>query len=291
MFRVSLTSLQAFERVAALGSQRAAAESLGVTQAAVSHAVRSLEARLECPLFQRHGRGLVLTEKGAELAQRLSAAFGEIEHAVTDFREGTTTPTLAVTPALSSCWLAPRLARAVRDGQAPDFKLIADRALTPLGEVGGADLAVRYSSRELGEHLYTDHFHAVYRPSEEADPDQLPSLLIETEWQTSEDFAPCWDDWFRAAQTSRPTRSRTMRYTDESEAVQAALSGGGMALLGSAISHDLIHQGMLKIWRPGISVPGPSYWLVHREAGEMRPETAKVADWLRAQFSTMDQPA
>jgi DNA-binding transcriptional LysR family regulator len=72
------TGLSEFLAVATHASFRAAASELGVTSAAVSQAVRSLEERVGLPLFQRTTRNVALTEAGARLFARLSPAATEI---------------------------------------------------------------------------------------------------------------------------------------------------------------------------------------------------------------------
>ena len=61
MKQLSLTGLRAFEAAARTGSFRAAAELIGVTPSAVSHAIRSLEYGLQTSLFFREGRKIGLT--------------------------------------------------------------------------------------------------------------------------------------------------------------------------------------------------------------------------------------
>jgi DNA-binding transcriptional LysR family regulator len=75
------TGLSEFLAVATHASFRAAASELGVTSAAVSQAVRSLEERVGLPLFQRTTRNVALTEAGARLFARLSPAATEIGEA------------------------------------------------------------------------------------------------------------------------------------------------------------------------------------------------------------------
>jgi DNA-binding transcriptional LysR family regulator len=72
------TGLSEFLAVANHASFRAAAAELGVTSAAVSQAVRALEARVGLPLFQRTTRRVGLTEAGARLLSGLSPAAIEI---------------------------------------------------------------------------------------------------------------------------------------------------------------------------------------------------------------------
>ena len=60
------------------------AESLGITQPAVSIAVRELEDSIGVTLFERTARGMMPTRAGVALALRLKRALAEIRHAVAD---------------------------------------------------------------------------------------------------------------------------------------------------------------------------------------------------------------
>ncbi|WP_164704660.1 LysR family transcriptional regulator [Blastococcus litoris] len=67
---MTFTQLRAFALVAELGSLRAAAEALGVSEPAVSAAVAALRTDLGDPLFRRSGGGITLTPGGRALAVR-----------------------------------------------------------------------------------------------------------------------------------------------------------------------------------------------------------------------------
>ena len=58
----SLNALRAFEAAARHLSFTKAAEELHVTQAAISHQVKTLEEQLGLPLFRRLNRRLLLTD-------------------------------------------------------------------------------------------------------------------------------------------------------------------------------------------------------------------------------------
>ena len=60
----SLKALRTFEAAARHLSFTRAAQELGVTQTAVSHQIKILEARLKTSLFQRVNNSLGLTRKG-----------------------------------------------------------------------------------------------------------------------------------------------------------------------------------------------------------------------------------
>lgn len=87
------TGLSEFLAVARLESFRAAAAELRVTPAAVSQAIRALEARVGLPLFQRTTRRVTLTEVGNMLFARLRPASAEIGDAFEYLRDLRTRPT------------------------------------------------------------------------------------------------------------------------------------------------------------------------------------------------------
>jgi DNA-binding transcriptional LysR family regulator len=67
---MTFTQLRTFALVAELGSLRAAATALGVSEPAVSAAVSALRSDLGDPLFRRTGTGIALTPGGRALAAR-----------------------------------------------------------------------------------------------------------------------------------------------------------------------------------------------------------------------------
>ena len=106
-----LNALRAFEAVARLGSFRAAADSLCVTESAVSHQIRNVEEALGKSLFEREGNRTRLLPVGRELALRLSVSFAEIDAAVEQARSSSCVLVIAAIPSVAMCWLIPRLSR------------------------------------------------------------------------------------------------------------------------------------------------------------------------------------
>ncbi|WCB94115.1 putative HTH-type transcriptional regulator [Baekduia alba] len=74
---MTLRQLAIFATVARLGSVKAAARELGVSEPAVSAAVRILREELGDDLYQREGHGLVLTAQGTRLAS-LATEIGQL---------------------------------------------------------------------------------------------------------------------------------------------------------------------------------------------------------------------
>jgi DNA-binding transcriptional LysR family regulator len=90
MPRRNLNDLLAFVTVAREGSFTRAAATLGVTQSALSQAVRGLEERLQIRLLTRTTRSVAPTVAGERLAQAIGHRFDEIEaelDALTELRD------------------------------------------------------------------------------------------------------------------------------------------------------------------------------------------------------------
>ncbi len=78
--RARLRHLQVLVRVAELGSVKRAADAVGLTQPAVTHALTDLEALLDSKLFLRHARGMRPTPMGLALlplARRILAGIDD----------------------------------------------------------------------------------------------------------------------------------------------------------------------------------------------------------------------
>jgi LysR family transcriptional regulator, carnitine catabolism transcriptional activator len=90
---MEMGQLEAFDRVARDGNFTRAAETLGLTQPAVSTRISLLESELGGQLFERRGRQLFLTSLGERFlpyAQRLLALRDDGLQAVKDFHAGVT---------------------------------------------------------------------------------------------------------------------------------------------------------------------------------------------------------
>jgi DNA-binding transcriptional LysR family regulator len=77
-----LTELAAVLAVARQRNFRAAADELGMSRAALSHAVSALERRIGVRLFNRTTRSVSLTEAGEQFVASVSPALKQIELAV-----------------------------------------------------------------------------------------------------------------------------------------------------------------------------------------------------------------
>lgn len=84
MNRIDASDLAVFLAIATHRSFRKAAVQLGVTPSALSHALRSIEERLDLRLINRTTRSVALTAAGERLLARIQPAFRDIDDAIED---------------------------------------------------------------------------------------------------------------------------------------------------------------------------------------------------------------
>jgi DNA-binding transcriptional LysR family regulator len=76
--------LLAFATLARVGSFTQAAKEMGLTQSAVSHAIKALERDLGCRLFDRMGRMVTITPAGRQLLGHTDIILTEMQTARDD---------------------------------------------------------------------------------------------------------------------------------------------------------------------------------------------------------------
>jgi DNA-binding transcriptional LysR family regulator len=123
---MDLRKLKQFLEIADAGSLSGAAKRLNVAQPALSQAVQSLEGELGVMLFERHARGVSLTEFGTLLAERANAILREVDGAKALIRERVTNPSgrvrLAIPSLLAGGLAMPLLAKVLQ--RLPDIGLV-----------------------------------------------------------------------------------------------------------------------------------------------------------------------
>ena len=134
MQRGTLDDLQAFVAVSRERSFTRAAAKLGVSQSALSHTIRELEARLGVRLLTRATRSVAPTQAGERLMQTLAPRLDEIESelaAIAELREKPSgTIRITATEYASDAILVPKLAKLLREYPDVQVEIIVDYGLT-----------------------------------------------------------------------------------------------------------------------------------------------------------------
>jgi DNA-binding transcriptional LysR family regulator len=141
------TQLRAFVTVVDTGSLRAAADALGVTPAAVSSSLASLQRVVGVPLFEREGRGVRLTAAGtsfaADVRRMIALSTGAIASAKAAMHASGPPLRIAAVAAACDAFLGELLARFMADvANAPvELEVVRREALWGLIEQRKADIA------------------------------------------------------------------------------------------------------------------------------------------------------
>jgi LysR family glycine cleavage system transcriptional activator len=287
-----LHSLRAFEAAARHLSVKKAAAELAVTPTAVSHHVRVLEDALGVKLFERHARHIELTVYGRELYPVLREGFDAFADAIARLksRKVRTVVTLSATVAFTARWLLPRVAAFHRDNPSMDLRLHASDDTADLHS-GMVDAAIRYGRGEYkgltAERLFQDVFAPVCSPRlklREA-RDLANHTMIHFEWRRQRRENPTWNRWLRVTGMPDLTAKADLIFTDESQAIQAAIAGHGVALLSLAlIADELARSTLRQPFGPKLELDGYQYDLVYLPAAEQSARISALRAWIHKEL-------
>src|SRR5512134_2381718 len=142
-----LNGIRAFEAAARHMSFAKAAEELGVTPAAVSQQIKTLEDYLGVALFKRTKRALFLTDTAQTILPAAREGFDLLASALARARASAARDRLvvSVTPSLAAKWLMPRLERFIAQHPQVDIRIDTNSRLVDFARED-VDLAVRYGA-------------------------------------------------------------------------------------------------------------------------------------------------
>jgi LysR family glycine cleavage system transcriptional activator len=287
-----LNSLAMFVAAARHLNFTRAAEELFVTQAAVSHQIKTLEESLGVALFHRLGRGqgLVLTDAGRAYLPLVTAALDTIRSAtkaVMDSRRKRVI-NIAALDSFGSLWLLPRLGRFLRAHPDIDVRLTSvELEADPIAS-GAIDVDIRYGDGHWQDcvvvKLLTETLFPVCSPALLAGERPLVRPAdLRHHTLLHDDITPGWAEWLQLAGCSGLDTQRGPRFNRANLVIQAAISGDGVALGRSALVQDPMRNGLLV--RPfDLAMPAPfAYYLVTSRARDADRTVVEFRDWLLAE--------
>jgi LysR family transcriptional regulator of beta-lactamase len=278
-----LTALRAFEASARHLSFTKAAIELCVTQAAVSHQVKSLENHLNVILFQRLPRGLMLTQEGETLLPELRDAFDRIAGTLERFDGGRYREVLRVgaVGTFAVGWLLPRL----RDFQAGhpfiDLRLSTNNNRVDIA-AEGLDYAIRFGT---GAWHGVDAVRLLESPlcplcvpelaEEIKTPADLSRYTLLRSYRADE-----WPQWFAAAGVSASLPvSKGIVFDSSLAMMEAALQGAGVALAPPAMfSRHLRADAIRQPFDTTVTMGG--YWLTRLQSRAETPAMFAFREWV-----------
>ena len=288
----SLKALRVFEVVARCLNFRLAADELDVTQGAVAQLIRALEADLRIKLFERHSRGLALTEAGGAYAGRVRRALEEIAEATRLLRPGEQHVTISVAPTIAAKWLLPRLPRFTARHPDIDLRVLATDRVS-IFHTDGVDLSIRYGRPPFGPGLETrllfeNTLIAVGSPSLLAGAAAMaPEHLAN--YPLIHDAHDSWPAFLaQAGVTSSPAKG--IRFNQTALAIDAAIAGQGFALASPFfVALDLVAGRLVQVV-PHALRTGFDYYVVSPRRARGDAPMAEVAAWLTEEALSPDRP-
>jgi len=122
--------LKVFYAVAQAGSFTNASVSLNLSQSAISRQIQSLEQELKVQLFERHARGLTLTDNGEYIfktAHEVISKLKEVETTLSDKKQKPTGKiTITTVRSFGTHWLTPRIQEFMELNPEIEVELIFD---------------------------------------------------------------------------------------------------------------------------------------------------------------------
>ena len=172
---VEMRHLRLVAAIVEQGSMTAAGRVLNLTQSALSHQLRELEARLRAPLFVRTARRMVLTPAGEQLAQIARGVLAQVDAFERQVLDGDFADARGVVRIATECYTAyhwlPAVLREFRDRWPQvELRVGAEHTAAPISALrdGTLDLALVYSAvddrRIRLEPLFDDELVLVAAP-------------------------------------------------------------------------------------------------------------------------------
>ena len=289
------SDLQPFLMVARHRGFRRAADAMGCTPSALSHALKALEARLEVRLFNRTTRSVALTEAGERLLARVGPAFRDIAEALEELAEWRGVPAgrLRINVARPAARLAllPVAAAFLAAHPRTSLEIVVDNSLSDMvsegfdagvrfGEVIAQDMiAVPIGPRQRSAIVASPAFFA--RHAKPVRPEDLKGLpCVGLRFATGRLYE--WE-FARDGVETRVAVSGPLVVDDQDLMVEAALLGAGLAYAFENQALEPVAQGrlvrVLEDWCP----PYGGFSLYYPSWRQMPPALRAFVDFIRAE--------
>jgi LysR family glycine cleavage system transcriptional activator len=284
-----LAAVRVFEAAARHASFTRAAEELGMTQAAVSYQIKTLEERVGAPLFLRRPRQVELTDTGLRLAAASTRALDILAAAFGRMREDAAGKlTISTVPTLATNWLAPRLGLfqlanpsvAVRLETSPryvDFTREDVDVAIRVGDGNWPGLAAHALLPTIFTPMLSPELAAsIGGINEPADLLRLPILTPTDPW---------WGQWLVAAGVSpEGLRGRPQNEMgSQANEARAAMAGQGVAILTPFFFTSELASGRLMQPVDLVCEDDAAFWLVYPQGRRNLPKISAFCSWILAE--------
>ncbi|REL35934.1 LysR substrate-binding domain-containing protein [Thalassotalea euphylliae] len=249
---IPLKALRFFMLAAQQGSFKAAAESLFVTQAAVSQQIRLLEDSIGCQLFDRHGGKTLLTTQGELLLPYIVQGFNQFEQGIASLSQSSNPNELRLTTfhSLTSLILIPNIDQFNTAHPEIHIQFSPNNKLDDLASQN-LDIAIRrgkgnyvgLESRKLVDDDIVLVASSTLIGEQPPKVEQLLSIpLLE---DTSDEYQKAIVQFLTKCKINREQLNISLRTSDSLPLIQYALAGKGMAFVSRALVSNFLADGTL----------------------------------------------
>lgn len=286
----NLNALRVLSAVAREGSFSKAAETLGVTQSAVSKQIAALEADFGQPLFLRSHRRVEFTPLGRHVADLALDAFGRIESGL---RQAKTPPPEQIRlwgdADFTELWLFPRLRRF--EATFPDIRIsISVQVGMDNPPSDRFDCAVIWGRGDWTgcrfEPLLTNTVFPVASPRYFRALDRAPQLSDIPERHLIHDQTRIWWRTFRDAIGDRSLNPNAGRIYNRSSLCLAAAARGDGVTIGDEVSTRGFMEEASLVSLFDVRLPSPdSYFFVLPQSQPATEALTLFKNWLMEEAS------
>ncbi|WP_296560266.1 LysR substrate-binding domain-containing protein [Pigmentiphaga sp.] len=285
-----LNALLAFEATARHLSFTKAANELHLTQAAISHQIRSLEDRLGTALFVRAKGRISLTTPGSEYLEAVSGLLVELSTATDRVSQGGNEHTLSISclPTFATECLLPLL---------PEFRAAFPQLRLQLStssvfdafQINAYDVAIRYGSGKWDgvkcDWLCDEYFFPAMSPRllEGRPVGDAPAILAGTTWLRTyftSLYEDDWPEWLAAAGLGEMQPQMELGMHMQLTSLAGAVEGLGVVIARTPLANRALRKGTL------VSPFGPrlksksAYYLATPESRYEHQKVACFRTWL-----------
>jgi len=286
----SLNALRAFAVAARHLNLTTAAAELFVTPSALSHQIRGLEKALGISLFERTGKGLILTRAGQRLLPGIRDGFEQISQAVAQLREDREENVLTVSmlSTFAMRWFIPRLARFQQAHPDIDVRISTSVALVDFKRED-IDCAIRSGAGNWPDvtaiRLFAEKLMPVCSPTL-ATPEAPLNKPEDLQYHTllhARLRPDDWRVWLHSAGAGELKPAHEQVFETRNFAIQAAVDGLGVAIIDPSLAAKEIQSGRLIQPFAHILTAESAWYLVYPERAAQGRRIAAFCDWLLAE--------
>ncbi|MBV4368826.1 transcriptional regulator GcvA [Erwinia sp. BNK-24-b] len=286
-----LNALRVFDAAARHLSFTRAAEELFVTQAAVSHQIKSLEDFLGLKLFRRRNRSLLLTEEGQSYYLDIKEIFTALNDATRKLqaRSAKGALTVSLLPSFAIQWLVPRLSSFNSAYPGIDVRIQAvDREEEKLAD--DVDVAIFYGRGNWPglrvEKLYAEYLLPVCSPLLLTGDNPLKTPADLARFTLLHDASRRdWQSYTRQLGVNINVQHGPI-FSHSAMVLQAAIHGQGVALANNVMAQTEIEAGRLACPFNDVLVSKNAFYLVCHDSQAELGKIAAFRQWILAKAAS-----